>query len=65
MEGLPELPEGVTKSTKRYPPTRKFLPPALGDEVEVKFTLGTASGQLPPLTEDTCKFTVGEHELWL
>eukprot|EP00439_Symbiodinium_sp_Y106_P040542 s2469_g4.t6 len=61
MESLPELPEGVTKATKRHPPTRKFLPPRLGDEVEVKFCLATSQGEVLGFSEESCKYIAGQH----
>ena len=61
MESLPELPEGVTKVTKRHPPTRKFLPPRLGDEVEVKFSLATSQAEVLGFSEEICTYIAGEH----
>ena len=61
MESLPELPEGVTKATKRHPPTRKFLPPCVGDEVEVKFSLATSRGEVLGFSEESCKYIAGQH----
>ena len=33
----PVLPEGVKKETTRHPPTHRYLPPQVGDEVEVHY----------------------------
>eukprot|EP00930_Biecheleria_cincta_P047157 TRINITY_DN32630_c0_g1_i1.p1 TRINITY_DN32630_c0_g1~~TRINITY_DN32630_c0_g1_i1.p1 ORF type:complete len:577 (+),score=95.23 TRINITY_DN32630_c0_g1_i1:58-1731(+) len=64
---LPQLPDGIKKETIKHPPTRRYLAPQIGDEVEVEYTAALASGEKFESSKETghaFKLKVGHHEIF-